>query len=126
MKGAGSKHGAVRGSSRNIRALTPIFGLVIATLAPNSWAQCRVLDPELQTSYSGPCVNGLAEGQGVARGSATYEGEFKVGRKHGRGVKSWANGDRYEGGFADDHKHGQGTYTWGRGPWAGERYEGNY
>src|SRR5438067_5493981 len=108
---------------KTIRALTPIL-MLLAGLAHAQ--QCQVLDPELQGSYSGPCVNGLAEGKGVARGSAEYEGEFKAGRKHGRGVKSWPSGDRYEGEFANDEKQGHGTYTWGRGPWAGERYEGNY
>jgi hypothetical protein len=87
---------------------------------------CRVLDPELQASYAGPCVNGLAEGFGQAAGTAQYQGEFKAGRKHGKGVKTWPNGDRYEGGFANDMKHGTGTYAWGRGPWAGESYEGGF
>ncbi|MGQ0545265.1 MAG: MORN repeat-containing protein [Betaproteobacteria bacterium] len=85
-----------------------------------------MLDAELQESYSGPCVEGLAEGVGSARGTARYEGEFRRGMKHGRGVKTWANGDRYEGDFSEDRKHGAGTYTWGKGPWAGERYEGEY
>jgi hypothetical protein len=85
-----------------------------------------VLDPELQDAYSGPCVNGLAEGRGIASGTAYYEGEFKAGRKHGKGVKSWPNGDRYEGEFKEDEKHGYGTYTWGRGAWQGERYEGEF
>src|SRR5205807_8657360 len=58
--------------------------------------ECRVLDPELQGRYAGPCVNGLAEGQGSARGAAQYEGGFKAGRKHGKGVKTWPNGDRFE------------------------------
>src|SRR5438067_1757230 len=105
-----------------IRALTPILLLAQPALAQ----QCRVLDPELQGSYSGPCANGLAEGKGVARGTATYEGEFKAGRKEGRGVKTWPNGDRYEGDFVGDRKEGQGRYSWGRGPWAGESYEGSY
>ncbi|MDA1118302.1 MAG: hypothetical protein O2979_09925 [Proteobacteria bacterium] len=87
---------------------------------------CKVLDPELQAAYAGPCVNGLAEGVGSARGSAEYRGGFRAGRKHGQGVKSWPNGDRYEGAFAEDHKEGEGRYVWGRGPWAGERYEGTY
>jgi hypothetical protein len=87
---------------------------------------CRVHDPELQTAYSGPCVDGLAQGYGSAVGTAEYRGEFKAGYKHGRGIKTWPNGDRYEGSFAEDRKHGQGFYTWGRGPWAGERYEGAY
>jgi hypothetical protein len=87
---------------------------------------CRVIDPELQGVYSGPCVNGLAEGYGHAAGTAEYTGEFKAGMKHGQGVKTWPNGDRYEGSFVDDRKQGAGTYTWGRGPWQGERYEGAY
>ena len=87
---------------------------------------CRVLDPELQRVYSGPCVHGLAEGRGIAAGTARYEGEFKAGRKHGKGVKTWANGDRYEGEFFEDRRQGHGVYTWGRGPWAGERYEGGF
>jgi hypothetical protein len=29
-----------------------------------------------------------------------YEGEWKDGLKHGKGVKIWANGDRYEGTLA--------------------------
>jgi len=89
-------------------------------------AQCRVLDPELQGSYSGGCVNGLAEGDGAAKGAAEYRGAFRQGKKQGKGVKSWANGDRYEGEFADDHRNGFGVYTWGRGRWEGERYEGGY
>jgi len=87
---------------------------------------CRVLDPELQGFYEGPCVNGLAEGQGRAGGTAQYEGGFKAGRKDGHGVKTWPNGDRYDGDFVDGKKEGRGTYTWGRGKWEGERYEGEY
>jgi len=99
----------------------------LAMISIPAWAQaCRVLDAQLQGGYTGPCVDGLAEGKGVASGIASYKGEFKAGRKHGRGVKTWANGDRYEGEFADDNKQGQGAYSWGRGPWQGERYEGSY
>jgi hypothetical protein len=87
---------------------------------------CRVLDPELQASYAGACVNGLAEGTGHAVGVAEYRGELRAGRKHGRGVKTWANGDRYEGEFFEDRLEGSGVYSFGRGPWQGERYEGEY
>jgi len=85
-----------------------------------------VIDPELRGSYAGPCVNGLAEGQGVAAGTAEYRGEFKAGRKNGKGAKTWPSGDRYEGEFVEDRKEGVGAYTWGRGPWQGERYEGSF
>ena len=101
----------------------PIFlvlGLIPFLLA------CKVLDPELQGSYTGPCVNGLAEGEGTATGIATYRGGFKAGMKNGQGVKTWPNGDRYEGAFVDDRKQGEGRYTWGRGRWEGDRYKGEY
>ena len=73
---------------KTIRALTPIL-LLLATVAQAQ--TCRVLDPELQGTYAGPCVNGLAEGEGVARGQAEYRGGFQAGRKHGHGVKTWPN-----------------------------------
>jgi len=100
----------------------PVFLLVGSVHAQD----CRVLDPELQASYAGPCVSGLAEGYGRAAGIAQYQGEFKAGRKHGQGVKTWPNGDRYEGEFVEDRKEGTGTYAFGRGPWLGERYEGRF
>ncbi|HTT36589.1 MAG TPA: hypothetical protein VMH32_02830 [Burkholderiales bacterium] len=88
---------------------------------------CKVMDPELADSYEGPCVKGLAQGKGMARGKAVYEGEFDRGMKDGDGVKSWPWGDRYEGEFKDDFKEGHGVYTWGQGtPWAGEQYDGQF
>lgn len=89
--------------------------------------KCKVQDPELQGSYSGGCKDGFAEGYGEAAGTAKYQGEFKVGRKHGKGIKTWSSGDRYEGGFQDDRKEGSGDYTWGPGSaWAGEKYSGGF
>ena len=93
---------------------------------PAAAQDCGVLDPELKGYYAGPCKDGLAEGEGVARGTAEYRGGFRAGKKHGQGVKSWPNGDRYEGGFAEDRREGQGKYSWGRGPWDGESHEGPY
>lgn len=100
--------------------------LLLISLPVYAQQGCKVVDPELQRSYSGPCVNGLAEGEGSASGIAEYRGGFSAGRKHGKGVKTWPNGDRYEGEFSEDRKHGLGVYTWGRGAWEGERYEGAY
>ena len=88
---------------------------------------CRVLDPELLGTYQGGCKDGLAEGQGAAKGLAEYQGDFHAGRKHGTGVKTWPSGDRYEGEFVEDRKEGAGKYTWGpHGPSAGESYSGAY
>jgi hypothetical protein len=109
-----------------IRALTPIFLLAFGFSSEAQTKGCKVIDPELQASYSGPCVNGLAEGEGRASGMADYAGGFKAGRKHGQGVKTWPNGDRYEGDFVADHREGYGSYVWGRGAWQGERYDGEF
>ena len=98
----------------------------VAVAAPAFAQPCKVLDPELQGSYRGPCVNGLAQGEGMASGQAEYRGAFKAGHKHGRGVKTWPNGDRYEGEFVADRKEGYGVYVWGKGPWEGERYDGSF
>lgn len=103
-----------------------VAALFLIAALPVFAQDCKVLDPELQASYTGPCVNWLAEGEGSARGSAEYQGGFRAGRKHGQGVKSWPNGDRYEGAFVEDRKEGEGRYLWGRGPWAGESYAGPY
>lgn len=84
-------------------------------------------DPELQGRYEGGCVNGLAEGEGHARGTAEYRGGFRAGMKHGKGMKRWASGDEYEGDFVDDGREGRGVYRWGpNAPWANDRYEGEY
>jgi hypothetical protein len=115
-----------------LKALVTTRLLVIVWLATSAYAQdslrCLVRDPELQGAYTGDCRNGLAEGYGEARGEASYAGEFKAGRKHGKGVKSWpSSGDRYEGYFVDDRKEGTGMYVWGRGSASpGERYTGGY
>jgi hypothetical protein len=92
------------------RALTPIFLLFAFSVQAQP---CKVLDPEIQGVYSGSCVSGLAEGEGFAKGAAEYRGSFKAGRKDGRGVKTWPNGDRYEGEFVADRKEGYGSSTGG-------------
>lgn len=100
--------------------------ILLFALAVHADPSCKVLDPELQGAYQGPCVNGLAEGTGTASGIAEYKGGFKAGKKDGEGVKSWPNGDRYAGQFKDDMKDGIGKYSWGRGPWEGQSYEGEF
>ena len=104
----------------------PVFLVCLVTASPAIAQVCKVLDPELQRTYSGPCVNGLAEGEGSASGRRGVPRRVQGGRKHGRGVKTWPNGDRYEGGFAADAKDGYGSYVWGAGPWEGERYDGEF
>ncbi len=40
---------------------------------------------------------------------AKFEGQYKGGKRHGRGVLRFANGDRYEGGFVDGEISGKGV-----------------
>ena len=59
-----------------------------------------------------------------------YEGEWKAGQRHGRGVQWWAaTGDEYQGEWKANRRHGQGRLccTDGRvysGGWAADREEG--
>jgi len=107
--------------------VSTVVMLCVSPAAAQVAQKCFVADPELQGFYAGGCKDGKAEGQGTAKGSATYAGEFRAGLKQGRGVKTWPWGDRYEGEFAEDTKHGMGSYTWGaRSAFAGDRYEGEF
>lgn len=49
-----------------------------------------------------------------------YKGDFKDGKKQGRGVYEWANGDRFDGDFTDDSPNGRGIWIFA----SGDKYEG--
>ena len=122
---------SLRKEGKSCSVIGRLFVLSVALCASPASAQgqskCLVLDPELQNTYSGGCKDGKAQGPGAAKGSAFYVGEFREGKKHGRGVKTWPWGDRYDGDFLEDAKHGMGRYTWGvRSAFAGDRYEGGF
>jgi len=115
--------------SRGVMAWSFVLSVALWSLSVSAQSQskCLVLDPELRDSYAGGCKDGKAEGPGTAKGSAVYVGEFREGKKQGRGVKTWPWGDRYDGDFMNDAKHGMGRYTWGaRSAFAGDRYEGGF
>ncbi len=59
------------------------------------------------------------KGEYVAR-TFRYVGEFKDGKKHGRGLYTWPNGDSYDGDFADDTPNGKGVFQLA----TGDKYEG--
>jgi hypothetical protein len=73
-------------------------------------ASCKVNDPNISTSYTGGCKDGLAEGKGEGRSRDVFVGEFRAGNKH-KGTYTWFNGNRYEGEYNDDKQHGMGTLT---------------
>ena len=58
-------------------------------------------------------MNGKIHGRGkLETGKFTYEGEWRDGKKHGKGACTYHdNGDDYEGEWAEDKWHGQGVWT---------------
>ena len=51
-----------------------------------------------------------------------YDGEWKDDKKHGHGVYTFANGTIYDGKWKNDNKHGHGVQTWADGT----KYDGNW
>ena len=83
--------------------------------------------PGEKVSWTGSCKDGKASGMGrvvwkTARGESTYDGEYRAGKIHGRGIYVWSSGERYEGEWRDGKRHGRGTYSWP----SGSRYEGQW
>lgn len=68
-------------------------------------------------TWSGPCPDGLAHGQGTYTLSNGYKyvGQYKDGKVHGQGTMTWPNGDKYVGQTKEGKIDGQGTYTWPSG-----------
>ncbi|MGQ0581687.1 MAG: MORN repeat-containing protein [Reyranella sp.] len=93
---------------------------------------CRVWslnpNPARTVTWSGSCQNGLAQGRGVMQAFqagqpfARYEGELRDGKANGRGLYTYASGNRYEGEWRDDQRNGRGVFTWTDG----SRYEGEW
>ncbi|MDR2781413.1 MAG: hypothetical protein LBB21_03070, partial [Holosporaceae bacterium] len=75
----------------------------------------RGKDNSIQREYNclyrdGKIVNGYTEIYDIG-GRISYEGEFKDGKKNGRGKFTYPDGSSYEGIFKDDEKDGEGIFT---------------
>ena len=63
-------------------------------------------------------------------GGGEYVGEFKNGKRHGKGTQTAANGDKYVGEFRDNLRYGQGTVYFANGSlapagtWDNDRFVG--
>lgn len=55
-------------------------------------------------------------------GGATYRGEWKNRRRHGKGTYTKPNGESYEGEWQDNNMHGKGHFIWA----AGGEYKGEF
>jgi len=72
---------------------------------------CIVLKKELLGIYEGKCKNGLAHGQGIAKGKDWYQGRFRKGLPDGYGKYVWMTGEIYEGFWKKGKMNGEGTYS---------------
>ncbi len=75
-------------------------------------------------TYKGNWVDGRRNGKGIFYYSNgdRFEGNWVDGKKNGKGTNYLANGDRLEGNYRDGKINGQGTIHYADG----ERYEGNF
>jgi hypothetical protein len=113
--------------SRGVGAVALSAGLAVAATSADAGAWladaksgCQVWDPNPQldetVSWSGGCVNGRADGIGIAQwfksGTRieTNEGQWRDGRQSGRGAQIWPTG-RFDGEIADGLPNGQGVLT---------------
>lgn len=110
----------------------PVLIAVTIFMSGHSFAQdCKVLKPEIATTYKGECKNGLAQGTGTAEGQDSYFGEFKKGLPDGKGTYIWANGAIYKGYMKKGLREGKGSYVWHTangdstltGLWRKDKYE---
>ncbi len=96
-----------------------LLGQIPATFAATA---CGVVDSSLQGSFEGGCKEGKADGYGIASGTDRYEGDFALGRPHGKGSYIWSDGERYDGEFLNGRMTGKGAYKFKNG----DRYEGEF
>ena len=62
------------------------------------------------------------EGVFVFADGASYQGQWKRGRRHGQGQERGREGDVYTGGWREDARHGFGLLEYANG----SRYEGGW
>lgn len=89
-----------------------IFLFLVSNMSPvfsqTDNSACKVLMESISDEYSGACKDGLANGNGEAKGVDQYSGKFKAGLPHGNGTYTWANGDYYIGKWKAGKKNGRG------------------
>jgi hypothetical protein len=93
---------------------------------------CRIWNPGVPpgwtVTWSGPCQDGVAQGQGVlqwrdaGRPTVRYEGGFRAGKLSGHGVMTFASGERRESEWRDNNRNGPGVTVYADG----NRYVGAY
>jgi len=107
--------------------------LLNSSLLAQKDSTCKVLSGNLSASYTGECRNGLANGQGQAKGTHRYTGMFKNGMPDGTGTYYYDESQYYEGSFQNGIKEGKGEMHYLKkgaadsvikGFWSGDEYRG--
>ncbi len=73
---------------------------------------CKVLVKEISGTYRGSCLNGLADGKGLAKGEDTYRGHFRKGLPDGQGEYTYKNGNVFTGIWKNGVRNGKGKYKY--------------
>lgn len=89
-----------------------IIALFLAHSAIAQTNSCRVLAGKISGTYSGKCLNGLANGKGKSAGEDTYTGNFKDGLPDGKGKYTFKNGDIFQGYWKNGQKNGKGKFDY--------------
>lgn len=99
-------------------------GRCVDGVAEGSGVQQWSANGQVSSTFTGTLARGLAVGHGVlqeANGNS-YEGEFLAGKRDGPGIYKWSNGDRYTGQFAQGKMTGKGAKYFANG----NVYEGDW
>lgn len=109
-------------AAKEVQVVIPEKMVDASSKVTSSTTECKVLDADISGSYSGGCKDGLANGEGVAKGKDEYRGVFVNGKPHGKGTYTSRNGDKYVGDFVDGIQYGKGAQTSNDG----YKYEGDW
>ena len=116
-----------------------IFVILLCLVATYSFAGEYIIDntkgckvrtsmPKLTASWSGDCVGGIANGNGIIRFYKdqklflTYDGALKDGKINGKGTLTWPDGTKYVGELKDGAPDGEGAFTF----FGGTKYVGEF
>ncbi|MBE0675814.1 MAG: hypothetical protein IH591_14235 [Bacteroidales bacterium] len=85
-----------------------ILSIILLSASLAAQEGCKVLVPALEGKYTGDCRRGLANGEGSAVGTDSYQGGFRNGLPHGYGVYTYSDGIKYIGNFLNGKRDGHG------------------
>ena len=113
----------VKGKFKITRDFTGEFGSVSGQRHGKGFSKVYK-NGSYDATYFGEFKDDKAHGKGtfIYQDGSKYFGEFVNGKQNGQGTYTWADGDKYVGEYKDHKAHGQGTYTWADG----RQYVGEY